>query len=236
MNEAQQKFAEEQSAANLAAIVNELKNKGTVKQEVYRNTREVFQEMKTCAAAMVEDIKKNLSGVDESVKVDFKDVSKFEFQVKLSGELLVCSMHSNVVKFPEEHILNTHPYIQEEYGRQYFGAIQAYNFLADSLKYNRDHDPGYLIARMFVNKENHFYIEGVKQLNFLYPNIAENELNKHILTAYIESAIIAAMDNDSVMPNFEQMRVISVGQKRAMTMLGGVEKVGFQMTTSVDPN
>lgn len=213
-------------------IVQELKSKATVKQEAYRNITANFQEMKDCARLMVDEILELTKDIDDSVVVEFRDISKFEFQVKLSGELLVVSMHSNVVKFPEEHILNTHPYIQEEYSRQYFGAITAYNFLADSLKYKRLHDPGYLIARMFVNGDNHFYIEGVRQLNFLYPNVAVNVLTKEIMTQFIESSILAAMDNDSIMPNFDQMRVINVGQKQAMTMLGGVEKVGFQMTAN----
>ena len=219
---------------NTELIVQELKNKATVKQQVYRNIKDNFQDMKDCASMMIDVIKAESSDLDDSVKVEFRDISKFEFQVKLSGELLVVSMHSNVVKFPADHILNTHPYVQEEYSRQYFGAITAYNFLADSLKYKRMHDPGYLIARMFINGDNHFYIEGVRQLNFLYPNVAENVLSKDIMTQFIQSSILTAMENDSIMPNFDQMRVINVGQKQAMTMLGGVEKVGFQMNAKRD--
>ena len=43
--------------------------------------------------------------------------------------------------------------------RTYCGVINMYNFLSDSFKYNRENDLGYLIGRMFINKENTF-VEG----------------------------------------------------------------------------
>ncbi len=215
---------------NIKAIVNLLGSKASTKQAVYRNSLALFKRLKRVAAAIVKDIDEKIE--DENVEVAYIDVSKFEFQIKFSGDLLVFSMHSNVMTFPQEHILYKSPYIQEDERRSFFGSIVVYNFLADSLKYKRLHDAGYLLARMFINIDNHYYIEGVRQLHFLHPDVARNELKHEILCQFIESCMIASMEIDSIMPNFEQERILSVQQKLGRSMLGGIQKVGFKMNAS----
>ena len=44
--------------------------------------------------------------------------------------------------------------------------INIYNFLSDSFVYDRERDLGYLVARVFLNKEGHFFVQGKKQLGF----------------------------------------------------------------------
>jgi len=215
---------------NIASIVNLLGSKASTKQAVYRNTLALFKRLKKVASSIVNEIDDKIE--DENVEVSYLNVSEFEFQIKFSGDLLVFSMHSNVMTFPKEHILHKSPYIQENVRRSFFGSIVVYNFLADSLKYKRLHDAGYLLARMFINIDNNFYIEGVRQLNFLHPDVAQNELKHEILCQFIESCMIASMEMDSIMPNFEQERILSVQQKLSRNMLGGIQKVGFKMSAS----
>lgn len=210
-------------------IINLLKHKACTKQFVYRQTIEIFKRLKKIAADISNVIDHEIQAVDKTVDVEYINVSDFEFQIKFSGDLLVFSMHSNVVTFPNEHVLQKNPYILQDPTRGFFGAIVAYNFLADSLKYNRMMDPGYLLARMFLNKEEHFYIEGVRQLHFLHPDISQNVLTDEILRNFIESTMLASLEEDSEMPNFEKERVISVQQKLSKTMLGNIQKVGFKM-------
>lgn len=211
-------------------IISLLENKACTKQFVYRRTIEVFKRLKKIAAEIASVIDHEIQEVDKTVDVEYINVSDFEFQIKFSGDLLVFSMHSNVVTFPNEHVLQKSPYILEDPRRGFFGAIVAYNFLADSLKYNRMMDPGYLLARMFLNKDDHFYIEGVRQLHFLNPDIAQNKITDEILRNFIESTMLASLEEDSEMPNFEKERVISVQQKLSKTMLGNIQKVGFKMS------
>lgn len=211
-------------------IIELLKFKACTKQSVYKKTIEVFKHMKKIAASIATVIDGEIQSVDKSVDVEYINVSDFEFQIKFSGDLLVFSMHSNITIFPDEHVLNKNPYILEDPRRGFFGGIVVYNFLADSLKYNRMMDPGYLLARLFVNDDMHFYIEGVRQLNFLHPDISKNVLTEDILQLFIESSMIVSLQEDSEMPNFAQDRVISVQQKLSKMMLGNVKKVGFKMS------
>ncbi len=211
-----------------------LTNKACKKQAIYRHTLGVFNRMKELAEGLVESLSVRFEEIDKSVIITYKEVSEFEFQVKFSGDLLMFNMHSNIVTLPHENIIFKSPYVQEDPTRGYFGTIMVYNFMADSLKYNRLNDPGYLMARMMVNRDNHFYVEGVRQLAFLYPDIAQNLISDELLQAYLENAILLAIDNDLFAPQFQSIQVIPLGQKLANQALTTGNKVGFQMSYQRD--
>ncbi len=211
-------------------ITEELKKKACKKQAIYRHTLDVFNRMKELAKGLVENLSVRFQEIDKYVKITYKEVSEFEFYVMFSGDLLMFNMHSNIVTLPHENIIFKSPYILEDPTRAYFGTIMVYNFMADSLKYNRLNDPGYLMTRMMVNRDSHFYIEGVRQMAFLYPDIAQNHISDDLLQAYIENSILLAIENDLFAPQFHKIQVVPLGQKLANQILSTGNKVGFQMS------
>ena len=213
----------------IGKIVEALKNKACVKQSIYRSTHDVFDAMREHARDIATNLDNQFQDIDKSVRIVLQEVSEFEFHLKFSGDLLIFTMHTNVIAFPPEHILNKSPYIQEKIDRGYFGQIMVYNFTADSIKYNRLSDQGYLIARLMLNQEKHFYIEGPRQLNFLYPDVAQNLINDMILRVFIEDSMLLAIDSDLVATNFQEIMVLSLGQKMANQQTPAIEKVGFQI-------
>ena len=38
---------------------------------------------------------------------------------------------------------------------------------------------GYCIGRIFINKENHYFVEGKRQLGFLYNDFMNSKMNKN---------------------------------------------------------
>ena len=73
-------------------------------------------------------------------------------------------------------------------------------------------DEGYLIARIFINKENHFFVEGEKQLGFLFNDFINQKLNKGKINEIIDAAIIFALNFDMYTPNYNEIRTVSVHQ------------------------
>ncbi|MCB0516644.1 MAG: hypothetical protein R2798_12705 [Chitinophagales bacterium] len=209
-------------------IVELLRNNHAAKQKVFHLCLGIFDKMRYMTQQITEAINQSIEDV-AWVSAEFMDKGEFEFQVRLSGELIVFSFHSNIITFPENHVINANPYIKENELRSYFGVFLAYNFLNDAIKYNRLHDQGYLIARMFVNIDEKYYIEGVRQLNFLHPNVAENDLHDEMLFAFISSCFLAALQNNSVVPDFESEKVINIAQLINSRMLGNIQKVGYQL-------
>jgi len=212
-------------------IFEQLKSKACLKQEVYQNLQDVFSQMRTEASSITQTLSEMMGSINEEVIVDFEEVGEFEFRVKFGGDALVFYMQSNVITFNQDFPVMQSAQVQQDPERKYFGHITIYNFLADSLKYNRLEDPGYLIARLLINKENHFFLEGVGQMNFLFQDIDNNVLNKDWVRLVIEKSMAAAIDNDLIGPPYPAIRNISLQQKimENMAAVRG-EKIGFQMS------
>jgi len=214
----------------LEAIFEGLKQKSTTKQTIYRNTQEVFEKMRVAAADIVASLSRKITEVDSNVIIEYRNINEFEFHIKFSGDLLIFVMHSNVITFPDDYDLMSSDYVEEDFRRRFFGHIMAYNFMADSIKYNRMNDPGYLLARILINVENHFYLEGVSELDLEYTDIAKNLVDDKALRLFIESAMVASVNNDLVAPAIEDIKKISVKQKMENQQVSRGQKLGFSFS------
>lgn len=219
----------------LPKIVAALESKAVMKQGIFRSTKAVFNHLKEIAREIARVLAEHFEKVDKSVVIEFQDKNEFEFHLKFSGDVLTFTMHTNVTTLLDEHVILKSPYVIEEPARGFFGSILVYNFMADSIKYNRLDDLGYLVARLLINKDGHFYIEGVRQLNFLFPDIAKNEITSEILMAFVEHAMIAAIEQDLVSPNFQDILIVSLEIKQANAVVNSGAKVGFQNSATKEP-
>ena len=151
-------------------IINTLKEKSMLKQKVFDNTLEWFSMVKDILKDLSKDVNNNLGNVDSRIKMEYTDRSNFDAQLKVAGDILLFSMHSNIFQFDREHPAWKTPYIQKDKNNAYSGMINIYNFLYDSFKYSRLDDLGYLIARIFINHENQYLVEGKRQVGMLFSN------------------------------------------------------------------
>ena len=115
--------------------------------------------------------------------------------------------------------------------------INVYNFLADSFKYNRTRDIGYLIARVFINRELHYFVEGKRQLGFLYNDFSKAVIDKKAITAIIESAILYCLSFDLFTPPFTTVNEVSVEEiveaSNSMQITTG-KRLGFRFIADND--
>jgi hypothetical protein len=101
-------------------------------------------------------------------------------------------------------------YVKEDPSRSYCGVILVFNFLADSFKYNRENDLGYLIGRIFINKDKHYFIEGKREVGQLYNNFQSSVMDKPTARQIIESAIRYTINFDLLTPPYENMKEVTV--------------------------
>ena len=151
-------------------IFNSLIRKGTLKQQVYRNTYQIFQEFKSIIREMAQEYTQRAGRDKIIIPFEFTDKGEFQFHLKFAGDILLFVMHTNVFEFSRYHEVMKTPYVREDKERSFCGVINIYNFLADSFKYNRINDIGYLIGRVFINKDMHYFIEGKREIGFLFNN------------------------------------------------------------------
>ncbi len=211
-------------------IFEQLKDKATLKQDIFRTTRRIFEDLKHHAQIIVSKLAARTTHLDKDLAIDYYDINEHEFHIKFSGDLLVFIMNTNVITFSEEHAVMKSEYVKEDTRRAYFGHIMVYNFMADTFRYGRMQDHGYLIARLLINIEKHFFIEGVKPLNTLNPEIANNLINEDLVKLFIKSCMLTSIENDLVGAGYKEIQNITLKQKMENQMSSRNEKIGFQMS------
>jgi hypothetical protein len=223
----------EKEQKNFIKIVETVKNKASLKQKIYRNTMEAFTHFKVLSKKVVEDLVKEASQFDDGVNITFQEKGSFEFQLKIGGDIILFQMHTNVFDFDRSNPLWKTSYLKDDANRSFCGIINVYNFLSDSLKYNRYDDSGYLIGRIFINKENHFFVEGKRQLNFIHNDFISQEMNQKDVLDIIQQAILYSMDFDLFAPPYRHVQEISVGQMLSETSGVSVKtgkRLGFKFS------
>ncbi|MDZ4840114.1 MAG: hypothetical protein SGJ04_08920 [Bacteroidota bacterium] len=224
---------EENNLEILAAI----KSKSILKQEIYKITLQVMQTFKMQMATIADQVTKELKKeVLTSVNVEYKSHSEFEADLKFGGDTLVYMMHTNIFQFPLEHEVYKTQYIKEDPTRAYCGVINVYDFLSDSIKYNRFNDLGYLVTRIFINKDRHFMVQGRKQFSYMYNDLSQFEINTEVINQILKQSIINTIDFELLVPPFDKVKEIRLGEKIAgqgTSALATGKRLGF---TRLDQN
>lgn len=192
-------------------ILKVLQEKALLKLEVCGKTEEGFRELKKALSKIQEELTSAIPKVNsKNISISYQDRGDFEAEFNMVDDTLFFIRHSNVFTFENNHEIWKSSYVQEDHARSYCGKIFVYNFLSDSFKYNRTSDVGYLIARIFINKENHFFVEGKRQLGFLYNDFANDQFNPDSIRKVVESALLYSLDFDPYTPPYEQLQQLTV--------------------------
>ncbi len=209
--------------------------KSNIKQKVFENTQQTFFLLKKVLKQLeITYHEKVKDKVPSTVLPVYTERGIFEAEFKIGGDLLIFSMHSNVFEFDDKHPVWNTEYLKEDPMRSYCGTIYIYNFLADSFKYNRVNDLGYLVARIFVNKENHFFVEGKRQSDELVKDFAKDTISPGILRQIIETAIQYSIEFDLLAPLYEQIKMATVEQmqeKMTHSKMATGKRLGFGFKT-----
>lgn len=222
----------EQEQDPLEHIQQLLENKSQAKQITYKKLIHAFELLAKESKRIAGELKKKTkTSTDQDVTVDFKKVNDHEFHVKLAGDLLIFVLHTNIVTFGEDHEVMKNPYVAEKEINRYFGQIMIYNFMSDSIKFNRVNDPGYLLARLLINHEGRYIVEGEGKMGVVYSQISAAPVSETELNILVKLALTLAIENDLITPPYPQVKFITLFQKMEKTQeLGAGEKIGFRMS------
>ena len=194
-------------------ILETIVKKSTLKQQIFDNTFSCFNLLKETLFEMASEIDDELDGkLDRRVRIEYRDRGKFEAQLQVASDILLFQMHTDVFEFDSNHIIWQNNYVQEDRDNSYIGVINIYNFLSDSLKYNRNADEGYLIGRIFINREKCFFVEGKRQTLVRPMAFGKETISREALIAIMETAIHYAINFDPLLPPYEDNKRVTVDQ------------------------
>lgn len=218
-------------------ILKMLEEKSLLKQDVFHKTKQIFSEVKTVLKEVHAELKASVKIHEKKLSLEYFEKGAHEVEFRIAGDSIFFMMHTNVFTFDREHNVWKSSYIDDDNSRSYCGVIYIYNFLADSLRFSRANDVGYLIGRIFVNKDLHFFVEGKRQMGFLYNDFAHSVLDKENIRSVIESAILYCLDFDLYSPGFESVKEISVQQILESTLQQKIvtgKRLGFRFQADDD--
>jgi len=193
-------------------IIKTIKEKSIQKHRVFDATLTSFNLLKKVLKYIEINYNSNLEGMDERVYLEYKDNGRFDAQLKIAGDILVFSMHTNTFEFDRSHLIWQNSYVKDNPFSSYCGMISIYNFLNDSFKYNRMEDLGYLVARLFVNKDGYYFVEGKRQMSYWLNNFGTSTIDKEVLRDIVNSSIQYALEFDLLVPPYDNVKIINVEQ------------------------
>ena len=194
-------------------ILETIVRKSNLKQKVFDHTFAVFNQLKETLLELASELDDALEGrLDRRVRIEYRDRGKHEAQLQVANDLLIFQMHTDVFQFPTDHLLWQNPYVQNELENSYCGVINIYNFLSDSFKFNRNADEGYLIGRIFINRDRRYFVEGKGQTAMRAMQFGEREIDREALIDVLEAAIRFALDFDLLTPPYEENKRVTVDQ------------------------
>ncbi len=212
-------------------ILESLNFKSQLKLSVFNVTLDFFIQLKEILSEMSNDISDLLDNNDRKIRVEYRDRGKYEAELKFADDVLIFSMHSDIFKFDRDHPVWKTGHLQSDSANGYCGIISIYNFLTGSLKDNRSEDLGYLVARLFVNKDKYYLVEGKRQQDNNVKEFGTKLLTREQLVSIVESAILYTLSFDLLVPPFDLVKVASVEQindKIESSKLQTGKRVGYK--------
>lgn len=223
-----------------ALVVQALRTKACMKQDVYHRTMEFFAMVKEVVEEVAIALEAEVLPIDERLKVSFTDKGALACELRVAGDVIIFHMHTNVFKLDQSNSLWKSSYLEEDEMRGYFGLVNIYNFLSDSFRFNRERDLGYLVGRLFLNKDGRFMLQGKKQLGFLYSDLPNNRMDRSVLKELIYTVVLHVLEFDLLAPPYDQVDQVTVSEMNELNanmQLSTGKRLGFRfMADMEDPS
>lgn len=218
-----------------AKILETITLKSNLKQKVFDTTFTSFNLLKDTLFEMASEIDDELEGkLDRRVRLEYRDRGKFEAQLQVANDTLIFQMQTDVFQFDLDHPVWGNEFASGDKANSYCGVVNIYNFLADSFKFNRNADEGYLIGRIFINADRYFFVEGKEQQSIKADKFGSATLDRSELITILESAIYYSINFDLLVPPFELNHRVKIDQfntKMDNSKFETGKRLGFEYNT-----
>lgn len=218
-------------------IVDVLASKAGMKQDVHARTKENFGVLTEELERKAHHLQSAIAKRDPRLKVEYAQQGDLTAKIVAAGDTVVFSMHSNIFRLDQSNAHWRSGYLREDEQRGYFGVINIYNFLSDSFRFDRERDLGYLVARLFINKEGHYFVQGRKQLGFLFNDLAGSVLDREAIKRILDSVLLHVLDFDLLAPPYDQVSQVSVQEMKQVeshSLLSTGKRLGFRFQADSD--
>lgn len=208
-----------------------LQHKQTLKADVDRITAEAFNQLDSVLREIVAEYNQHL---DPSQHFSIERMSNHILKLVVGDDTLIFARHTNIFQFDRDHAAWQKEYVTEDADRSYAGIINVYDFLTASFRYDRDEDIGYLIARVFVNKDNSFFVEGKRQRGMGVDHYGTRQVDHDNLRRIVETAIKYAAEFNLLVSPYDSVKLTDLAHMKLEIMASKVKtgkRLGFRFNS-----
>lgn len=212
-------------------LITTVSDKLALQHRISNVTAETFQMFKHTAKDIISELSAQCPQADPTHGFAYNDRGNFEFEMQFGRDILIFSMQTDIFEFSRYHEVMKTAYVKEDTSRSFCGMICIYNFLTDSFAYQRENDLGYMIGRIFVNKEQHYFLEGKREIGLLYNNFNTSLLDDNNIRDIIESAILYTVNFELLTPPFDETKLVTVADMKnnySIKKLPTGKRIGFE--------
>lgn len=208
-----------------------LQHKQALKADVDRVTTEAFNSLDNVLHELVADYNAHL---EPSQQFAIERMSDRILKLIVGDDTLIFARHTNIFRFDRDHAVWQKEYVTQDPDRAYAGIINVYDFLSASFRFDRDEDIGYLIARVFVNKDNTFFVEGKRQRGMGVDHFGTRQVDADNLRRIVETAVKYAAEFDLLVSPYDSVKLTDLAHMKLEIMASKVKtgkRLGFRFNS-----
>lgn len=214
---------------NVDTIYETLRGKSALNKKVLTETQQAFRILRERAEKTALRLREIIVSKKDEMEAKVGDGGEFSFSIEIGPDIITFSNMQDVSAPSGEMPCLKSAYVQQDPSRAYFGQILVYNFLTSSYLQRRMQDPGYMVARILVNKDGVFTVEGVGKVTEEFTDLSATPVNVENMQKLVETCILASLAIDLMMPPADQIQIIPLETHLATGVVQGIEKVGFRV-------
>ncbi len=209
------------------SIVGVLGPQAATRRAVESATSLKFEQLCSVLEEMAVEYRELLGG---DVVVGFERRARHVGVLTVDSDVLVFVQLTDVFQFDRGHEAVKSEYVQGDLSRAFVGTIHVYDFLSDSFRYDRDEDGGFLVARVFVNAESAFFVEGKRQRNMGVGQYGKGVLGRESWRRIAETALKYAVEENPLVPPYEMVMQTDLATMKGYIMTSRIKtakRMGF---------
>lgn len=202
------------------------------------NGQEHFAVLKSLAHNLYQQIEESIEQKDHLSNIKFAEDRPNQCEIRLGDDTIWFHLQPNIFKIIDGHPQYKNSYLKENDLRAHCSVINVYNFLTDTLVRKRNDDVGFLVARIFINSENHFMVEGKKHFGLLFNDFSNDVLDAEKLEKILKQIVLFCLEHDLVIPPFEVVQTITfkeITENNCSTFSSEGKKLGFRFKSEEPP-
>jgi len=214
-----------------------VEERSALKRDVFELGKVRFAGLKGALKTDMERLAKDVHGKDDRLEIKYHDRNEFECGCTVAGDYILFHMHTNVFRLDSgdaEALYPVSDYLKENSDRAYCAVIHVYNFLADSFRFERSNDAGYLVTRIFINVEGHFFVEGLGHTAYGFDEFAKSRFDEKSLLRVLRSTIYEALNFEMIVPEYSRVSEIALSDAIRSAGLTGYrtsKRMGFRLSS-----